>query len=96
VLGGFVAGDSLATPFFLATGLSVRSLLLAIIFLPESLSAETLQTVQKNERLIDPKTWGQAILSPIGSLLALTFFSTCGLMIFANVFGLYALEKFDF
>ena len=86
----------LATPFFLAAGLSILSLLLAIAFLPKSLPAEARQTVQKNEKLIDLKVWGQAIISPIGSLLTLTFVSTCGLMIFANVFGLYALEKFSF
>jgi DHA1 family multidrug resistance protein-like MFS transporter len=96
VLGGFLAGDSLATPFFLAAGLSVLSLLLAIAFLPESLPAEARQTIQKNEKLIDLKVWGEAIISPIGSLLVLTFVSTSGLMIFANVFGLYALEKFSF
>jgi DHA1 family multidrug resistance protein-like MFS transporter len=96
VLGGFLAGDSLAMPFFLAAGLSVLSLLLAIAFLPESLPAEARQTFQKNEKLINLKSWGQAIISPIGSLLALTFVSTCGLMIFTNVFGLYALEKFSF
>ena len=96
VLGGFLAGESLSTPFFLAAGLSVLSLLLAIVFLPESLPAEARQVSQKKEKLIDLKAWGQAINSPIGSLLMLTFISTCGLMIFANVFGLYALEKFDF
>jgi len=96
VLGGFLAGDALSTPFFLAAGLSVLSLLLAIVFLPESLPAETRQNSQKQEKLIDLKSWGRAINSPIGSLLMLTFISTCGLMIFANVFGLYALEKFDF
>ena len=42
------------------------------------------------------KGWGRAIYSPIGIPLVLTFISTCGLMIFANVFGLYALEKFGF
>jgi DHA1 family multidrug resistance protein-like MFS transporter len=96
VLGGFLAGDSLATPFFLAAGLSVLSLLLAIVSLPESLPAAARQTAQVKEKLIDPESWGQAIVSPIGNLLALTFISTCGLMIFANVFGLYALEKFNF
>jgi DHA1 family multidrug resistance protein-like MFS transporter len=96
VLGGFLAGESLATPFFLAAGLSVLSLLLAIAFLPESLPVEMRQTRQGNEKLIDLKSWGRAIHSPIGTLLILTFISTCGLMIFANVFGLYALEKFDF
>jgi DHA1 family multidrug resistance protein-like MFS transporter len=96
VLGGFLAGESLSTPFFLAAGLSVLSLLLAIVFLPESLPVEARQISQKREKLVDLKSWGQTINSPIGSLLALTFISTCGLMIFANVFGLYALEKFDF
>ena len=96
VLGGFLADESLSTPFFLAAGLSILSLLLAIVFLPESLPAEARQVSQKKEKLIDLKAWGQAINSPIGSLLMLTFISTCGLMIFANVFGLYALEKFDF
>lgn len=96
VLGGFLAGDSLSTPFFLAAGLSVLSLLLAIVFLPESLSVEARQTSQKKEKLIDLKNWGRAINSPIGPLLMLTFISTCGLMIFANVFGLYALQKFNF
>jgi len=96
VLGGFLAGTSLSAPFFLAAGLSVLSLLLAVVFLPESLPVEMRQTNQKNQKLVDLKQWRQAIMSPIGNLLALTFVSTCGLMIFANVFGLYALEKFDF
>ncbi|MBN1450400.1 MAG: MFS transporter [Anaerolineales bacterium] len=96
VLGGFLAGASLSTPFFLAAGLSVLSLLLAIVFLPESLPVEARQISLKKEKLIDLKGWRRAINSPIGNLLLLTFISTCGLMIFANVFGLYALEKFDF
>lgn len=96
VLGGFLAGESLSTPFFLAAGLSVLSLILAAIFLPESLPVEKRQSKQGSRNLIDLKSWGKAVQSPIGSLLALTFISTCGLMIFANVFGLYALERFDF
>jgi DHA1 family multidrug resistance protein-like MFS transporter len=95
-LGGFLAGDSLSTPFFIAAGLSVVSLVLAMIFLPESLPAEARQRDQKKDKLIDLKGWGQAINSPIGSLLLLTCISTCGLMIFANVFGLFTLEKFSF
>jgi len=96
VLGGFLASESLSTPFFLAAGLSVLSLLLAIVFLPESLPGEARRSSQEIEKLIDLKGWGQAINGPIGSLLILTFISTCGLMIFANVFGLFSLEKFDF
>jgi len=95
-LGGFLAGDSLSTPFFIAAGLSVLSLILAIIFLPESLPVEERQDNKKDGKLVDLRLWGQAIMSPIGSLLTLTFISTCGLMIFANVFGLYTLERFSF
>jgi DHA1 family multidrug resistance protein-like MFS transporter len=96
VAGGFLAVNSLSTPFFIAAGLAFLSLILAIIFLPESLSVAEREEASKDERLIDLKSWGQAIVGPIGSLLTLTFISTCGLMIFANVFGLYALEKFGF
>ncbi|MFZ5822038.1 MAG: MFS transporter [Chloroflexota bacterium] len=95
-LGGFLAGESLATPFFLAAGLSALSLLLAAAFLPESLPVEARQIAQERGKLVDLRGWRRAIASPIGSLLALTFISTCGLMIFANVFGLYTLERFDF
>ena len=51
VLGGFLADESLSTPFFLAAGLSILSLLLAIVFLPESLPAEARQVSQKKEKL---------------------------------------------
>ena len=94
VIGGFLATTSLSTPFFIAAGLALLSLILAIIFLPESHPAGE-QTKEK-EAIIDLRAWWGAILSPIGTLFTLTFISTCGLMIFANVFGLYALEKFNF
>ena len=71
-------------------------MILAIIFLPESLPARGTSDRQGKEKTDRLESWGQAINSPIGSLLALTFIATCGLMIFANVFGLYTLEKFNF
>jgi DHA1 family multidrug resistance protein-like MFS transporter len=95
-LGGFLGGESLSTPFFIAAGLSLLSLILAALFLPESLPAESRRGTGKHERLFDLPAWGQAAFSPIGVLLILTFISTCGLMIFANVFGLYALVRFSF
>ena len=94
VLGGFLATTSLSTPFFVAAGLALLSLILAIIFLPESHPTE--EQSAKKEAIIDLRAWREAIFSPIGTLFTLTFISTCGLMIFANVFGLYALEKFNF
>ena len=97
VMGGFLATDSLSLPFFVAAGLAFLALILAIIFLPEShpggkITAEG----SKVEAIIDWHAWRQALFSPIGSLFILTFISTCGLMIFANVFGLYGLERFGY
>ena len=95
-LGGFMAVASLSTPFFIAAGMSVLSLLLAWRFLPESLPIITRREDKASPRVLDIHTWTKAIRSPLGVLFALTFISTCGLMIFANVFGLYALERFDY
>jgi len=96
VLGGFLADKSLATPFFVAAGMALLSFVLTAIFLPESLPVSERQKKEDEGKLIDIKSWWAALFSPIGSLLLLTFISTSGLMIFANVFGLYTLEKFDF
>ena len=96
VLGGFLADKSLATPFFVAAGMALLSFVLAAIFLPESLPASARQEQEDEGKLLDLKSWWGALFSPIGSLLLLTFISTSGLMIFANVFGLYALDKFNF
>jgi DHA1 family multidrug resistance protein-like MFS transporter len=95
-LGGFLAGESLSTPFFIAAGMSVVALLLAWFILPESLPTENRQKSIKKEGILDIRSWMGTIRSPIGILFTLTFISTCGLMIFANVFGLYALERFSF
>ena len=95
-IGGFLGSTSLSTPFFIAAGLASLSLLLAAIFLPESLPADARQGAQKQKRIVNLKEWVQAIISPFGGLLFLTFISTSGLMIFANVFGLYTLQRFDF
>jgi DHA1 family multidrug resistance protein-like MFS transporter len=71
-------------------------LLLAWRFLPESLPTQIQTKSEKGAGLLDLRSWVQAMRSPLGVLFSLTFISTCGLMIFANVFGLYALERFDF
>ena len=94
--GGFLAGKSFSTPFFIAAGMSVLSLLLAWLFLPESLPSGNRQVAENEAGILNLRVWAQAVRSSIGNLLLLTFISTCGLMIFANVFGLYALQRFSF
>ena len=92
-VGGFLAATSLSMPFFIAAGLALSSLILAVIFLPESYPV---REHRKKEAIIDLRAWWQALFSPIGMPFILTFISTSGLMIFANVFGLYGLERFDY
>ena len=92
--GGFLATASLSMPFFIAAGMAFLSLILAVIFLPESHLVQ--ERPEKQEAIIDLRAWWQAILSPVGTLFILTFISTCGLMIFANVFGLYGLQRFNY
>jgi DHA1 family multidrug resistance protein-like MFS transporter len=94
VLGGFLAGESLSIPFFIAAGLALLSFILAIIFLPESHPSQ--KRSDEEEPVVNLRAWWEAITSPVGNLFILTFISTSGLMIFASIFGLYGLERFDY
>jgi MFS transporter, DHA1 family, multidrug resistance protein len=49
-LGGLLAGDNLATPFFIATGMSFLALLLIWLFLPESLAITARQELGVKNR----------------------------------------------
>jgi DHA1 family multidrug resistance protein-like MFS transporter len=94
-MGGFLASTSLSLPFFIAAGMALLALILAVVFLPESHPAQAQATSEK-KAIVDVRAWWQALFSPIGTLFMLTFISTSGLMIFANVFGLYGLERFGY
>jgi DHA1 family multidrug resistance protein-like MFS transporter len=93
--GGFLGRISLSTPFFFGAGLALVALGLAVIFLPESHPAAE-QTPNEQSRLIDLRLWWRTVTGPMGALFLLTFISITGLMIFANAFGLYALERFGY
>jgi DHA1 family multidrug resistance protein-like MFS transporter len=95
-LGGWLAGVSLATPFYVAAGLSLLSLLLIAVLLPESHPAEPRS--QKGLKLAAFRTADlrSALLSPIGVLLFLAFLLSFGMTSFEGIFGLYALNKFDY
>lgn len=94
--GGFLGEETLSMPFFVAAGLAALSLLLALRFLPESLPADERVQPEKAKTVANLRVWTQAVHAPLGGLLLLTLISTCGLMIYANVFGLYALERFQY
>jgi len=96
-LGGWLAAGSLSTPFFITAGLSLVTLLLILLFLPESLPAEARrQTSMQVSPSAQIKQLWQALLSPIGILLFMAFLVSFGLTNFQAIFGLYALKEFGY
>jgi len=93
--GGLLAGESLAVPFFIAGGLSLLAMVLIMAFLPESLPKEQRQISGKVQFINLAELW-QALKSPIGILLFMAFLLSFGLTAFEAIFGLYALERFDY
>jgi DHA1 family multidrug resistance protein-like MFS transporter len=93
-IGGWLAGDSLALPFFIAAGLALVTLALVGIFLPESLPPEARQKTKV--KFVSPKALWTALRSPIGILLFMAFLVSFGLTNFEGIFGLYALQKFEY
>jgi len=95
-LGGLLGSESLSMPFFIAGGISFLTLGLVAAFLPESLPPENRQPVRDQKKSNPLRDLRDGIFSPIGILLFMAFISTCGLMIFYGIFGLYAAEKFNY
>jgi DHA1 family multidrug resistance protein-like MFS transporter len=93
-LGGLLASESLATPFFIAGGMSFVSLLLIWLLLPESLTVEARQALGERKRLKSGEIW-QALFSSLGSLLLMAFLASFALTAFFGIFGLYALQKYN-
>jgi DHA1 family multidrug resistance protein-like MFS transporter len=95
-VGGLLAERSLSFPFFVAAGMSFLALFLIVLLLPESLPQSDRSSRIADQPVFDLRAWWQALFSPIGSLLVLTFLVTGGLMIFYGILGLYALERFGY
>jgi DHA1 family multidrug resistance protein-like MFS transporter len=93
-LGGLLAGENLAVPFFVAGGMSFFALLLVWLFLPESLSIEARKRISEKQRL-QPRVIWKAASSSIGTLLVMAFLAAFGLTAFFGIFGLYALQKYN-
>jgi len=94
-LGGWLGGVSLSLPFFIAFGLSIASMLLILVLLPESLPVEkrTAHVHSSGPRLAS--LW-RALTGPLGFLMALSFLVFFALANFEGVFGLYAQYRFDY
>lgn len=95
-LGGLLADWGLSVPFFFAAGMALLSVLLIAIFLPESLAIENRRTRQERQPLLGLKAWWSALFSPLGPLMVQSFIVMAGMTMFFGIFGLYALERFDY
>ncbi|MGD8815124.1 MAG: MFS transporter [Anaerolineales bacterium] len=93
-LGGWLASESLSTPFFLAAALSLLTCILIVVFLPESLPVEA--RGKRGAFLVNPKEYWHALIGPMGVLFFMVAFFSFGLTNFEAIFGLYALEKFGY
>lgn len=92
-VGGWLGGQNLSTPFFIASGLSLAAMILIWLILPESLPPEQRQ---KGGKLSGPQLgvmW-KALFGPIGFLLFLAFLVNFGLASFEGIFGLYTKERY--
>lgn len=94
-LGGLLAGESLSTPFFVASGLSLLALFLILIFLPESLPKNQREDGVKIKGFDLKQIW-QALFGPLGYLMVLSFMVFFGLTNFEGIFGLYAQHRFNY
>jgi DHA1 family multidrug resistance protein-like MFS transporter len=95
-IGGWLAGDSLSTPFFFSAGLSLLALLLILFLLPESLPAEARAEGGGAVRTVQLGELRRALLGPLGVLLLMVTLFSFALTNFEAVFGLYALEKYGY
>ncbi len=93
-LGGLLAGENLAIPFYIAGGMSFVALLLVWFFLPESLPAFERRQITERNRLQAREIW-QVVAGSLGSLLLMAFLASFGLTAFFGILGLYALQKYN-
>jgi DHA1 family multidrug resistance protein-like MFS transporter len=93
--GGWLGSDSLALPFFIAAGSSLLALVLAVLWLPESLPVEVRQQAGK-VRTIDLGALWRALFGPIGLLMFLLFLVSFALTNFESIFGLYAAQELEY
>lgn len=100
-IGGLLGGEaptraSLALPFFIAAALSILSLILIGLLLPESLPVEDRRPSRKKLLSFRLKDLWDVLYSPIGILMIMAFLLAYALTLFYGIFGLYALERFSY
>lgn len=95
-VGGWLSGDSLSLPFFLASGLSILTAITIFLVLPESLPEE--KRSKEIGRIHGPSLsimW-KSLFGPLGFLFFLAFLVNFAMASFEGIFGLYADKRYGF
>ncbi len=95
-IGGWLADENLATPFFVGAGLSLLCIILIGIFLPESLPTEKRQASSGKKKPVELTTLWKSLFGPMGFLLFLAFLVNYALANFEGIFGLYADHRYGY
>lgn len=96
-LGGLLGGESLSTPFFLTAAVCLLTLLLVLLFLPESLPPEARRrTADRAKPAAQVRDLWRALFGHLGALLLMAFLVSFGLTNFQGIFGYYALKRFGY
>jgi DHA1 family multidrug resistance protein-like MFS transporter len=95
-IGGWLAGGSIALPFFVGAGMSLVALLLIVLFLPETLPAEARGRSERKVGVVDFRALWRAARGPLGGLLLLAFLGTVGTSNFESIFSLYAVQQLGY
>lgn len=95
-LGGMMAFHSLATPFFIAGGFCLVTLLLMYWVLDESLDPAFRKPGRQVKLFLPPTTLHRSLRGPLGFALLAAFSVNFGKSGFTSVYGLYSLEKFGY
>lgn len=94
--GGWLGAISLSTPFYVSAVLSLLTVIMVLVLLPESYPKEARQQAGSAEKTRWVDLLRRVVFSPVGILLFMIFLASFGLANFEAVFGLYVLEKFGY
>ncbi len=95
-MGGWLAGHSLSTPFFLAASMSLLSIVLVWFVLPESLPVEHRAVEVRKFRGPQLSVLWKSLFGPLGFLLMLAFLVNFALANFEGIFGLFADKRYGY
>lgn len=94
-LGGFLGGQALSLPFFVASGLSLIALALVFIILPDSPRVPQ-EAQPTHARGVQLSAMARALSGPLSILYVMAFLLSFGLTNFESVFGLYAATRYEY